>query len=255
MQGQRILITAGAAGIGRTIAEGFLKRGAQVHICDIDEGALAECGAAFPEIGATIADVSSPAQVDKLFQEVKSNLGGLDILVNNAGISGPTAPVEEITPEEWDHTLAIDISGQFYCTRLAVPLLKAAGGGSIVNLSSAAGLFGFPNRTPYVAAKWAVVGFTKSLAMELGQDNIRVNAICPGIVEGPRIDRIIASKAKIENRTQDEVRESLTQQNSMRTTVTATDVANMVYFICSEAGSKISGQALSIDGHTETLRT
>lgn len=173
----------------------------------------------------------------------------------NKLLSGGQIKVEEITPEEWDRTLAINISGQFYCTRLAMPLLKATGGGSIVNLSSATGLFGFPNRAPYVAAKWAVIGFTKSLAMELGQDNIRVNVICPSIVDGPRIDRVIASKAKIENRTQDEVRESLTRQNSMRTTVPATDVVNMVYFICSEAGSKISGQALSIDGHTETLRT
>jgi NAD(P)-dependent dehydrogenase (short-subunit alcohol dehydrogenase family) len=176
-------------------------------------------------------------------------------LINNAGVSGPTAPVEDITPDEWDQTMAVDINGQFYCVRRAVPLLKEAGGGLIINMSSAAGLFGFPNRTPYAAAKWAVIGFTKSLAMELGPHNIRVNAICPGIVEGERQDRVIAAKAAAEGRTAAEVRSQIVRQNSMRTFVSQQDIANMVLYLCSPAGSKISGQSLSIDGHTESLRT
>jgi NAD(P)-dependent dehydrogenase (short-subunit alcohol dehydrogenase family) len=199
--------------------------------------------------------VSDPAQVDTLFQEAIERLGGLDVLVNNAGIAGPTAPVEDITPDEWNQTMAVDINGHFYCVRRAVPLLKEAGGGLIINMSSAAGLFGFPNRTPYAAAKWAVIGFTKSLAMELGPHSIRVNAICPGIVEGERQDRIIAAKAAAEGRTAGEVRSQIVRQNSMRTFVTQQDIANMVLFLCSPAGSKISGQSLGIDGHTETLRT
>jgi NAD(P)-dependent dehydrogenase (short-subunit alcohol dehydrogenase family) len=251
----RVLITAAAAGIGRVMAETLLDNGARVHICDVNAEQLAACAAALPDISTTLADVSVPAQVDTLFQEAIERLGGLDVLVNNAGIAGPTAPVEDITPDEWNQTMAVDINGHFYCARRAVPLLKEAGGGLIINMSSAAGLFGFPSRTPYAAAKWAVVGFTKSLAMELGPHNIRVNAICPGIVEGERQDRVIAAKAAAEGRTVGEVRSQIVRQNSMRTFVTQQDIANMVLFLCSPAGSKISGQSLSIDGHTESLRT
>lgn len=254
-EGLRVLITAGASGIGRVMAETLLNAGAQVHLCDVDAAKLGECQAAWPAISTSVTDVSNPNQVDRLFYDVATYLGGLDVLINNAGIAGPTAPVEEITPEAWNQTLAVNITGQFYCVRRAVPLLKAAGGGLIVNLSSAAGLFGFPNRAPYAASKWAVIGFTKSLAMELGSSNIRVNAICPGIVEGERQDRVIAAKAQAEKRSIDDVREQIVRQNSLRTFVTAQDIANIVLYLCSPLGSKISGQSLSVDGHTETLRT
>lgn len=253
--GLRVVITAAASGIGRVMAETLQQNGARLHICDVNAEALAACQAALPGIGATLADVADPAQVDRLFEEAETTLGGLDVLINNAGIAGPTGPVELITPDAWNATLAVNISGQFHCVRRAVPLLKQAGGGLIVNLSSAAGLFGFPNRTPYAASKWAVIGFTKSLAMELGEHNIRVNAICPGIVEGDRQDRVIAAKAQAESRTVDEVRSQIVRQNSMRTFVTQQDIANMVLYLCSPAGRAISGQSLSIDGHTETLRT
>ncbi|MFN8445430.1 MAG: SDR family oxidoreductase [Caldilineaceae bacterium] len=253
--GLRALVTAGASGIGRAIAETLMEQGARVHICDVVADRLAATAQALPGIGTTIADVADPAQVDQLFAEVTAHLGGLDLLVNNAGIAGPTGPVESISPEQWNQTLAVNITGQFLCTRRAVPLLKAVGGGLIVNLSSAAGLFGFPNRTPYAASKWAVIGFTKSLAMELGSDKIRVNAICPGIVEGERQDRVIAAKAAAEGRTVDEVRSQITRQNSLHTFVQAQDIANLIVFLCSPTGSKISGQALSVDGGTETLRT
>lgn len=251
----RVVVTAGATGIGRVIVDTLLAAGAQVHICDIDAAQLAATQLAHPTLGVTQADVADVAQVDQLFAQVKAQLGGLDVLVNNAGIAGPTGPVESLDPADWDRTLAINIGGQFLCTRRAVPLLKAAGGGLIVNLSSAAGLFGFPNRTPYAASKWAVIGFTKSLAMELGSANIRVNAICPGLVEGERQDRVLAAKAQAEGRPIAEVRAQVTRQNSLHTFVQAQDIANMVRFLCSPAGNKISGQALSIDGHTETLRT
>ena len=126
------------------------------------------------------------AEVAGLFDDALQALGGLDCLVNNAGIAGPTGRVEDLDPDEWDRCLAVDITGQFNCTRLAVPHLKQSRNGSIVNLSSAAGKFGFPLRTPYAAAKWAVIGFTKSLAMELGEFGIRANAILPGVVAGER---------------------------------------------------------------------
>jgi NAD(P)-dependent dehydrogenase (short-subunit alcohol dehydrogenase family) len=251
----RVIVTAGATGIGWVIAQAFLADGAHVHICDIAADKLAACQGAHPTLTMSQADVANPSQVDRLFYEATAHLGGLDVLVNNAGIAGPTAPVEEITPEAWNQTMAVNINGQFFCARRAVPLLKAAGGGAIINLSSAAGLFGFPNRTPYAASKWAVIGFTKSLAMELGEAQIRVNAICPGIVEGERQERVIAAKAQAEGRSPAEVRQNIVRQNSLRTFVTAQDIASMVLFLCSPAGSKISGQALSVDGHTESLRT
>ncbi len=253
--GLRAIVTAGASGIGLAIAQTLLENGARVHICDVQSERLQETQALLPGISATLADVSNPAQVEQLFVEATAHLAGLDLLVNNAGIAGPTAPVEAVTPEAWNQTMAVNINGQFYCTRLAVPLLKAAGGGLIVNLSSAAGLFGFPNRTPYAASKWAVIGFSKSLAMELGSDNIRVNAICPGIVEGERQDRVIAAKAAAEGRIVADVRAQITRQNSLHTFVQAQDIANLILFLCSATGSKISGQALSVDGNTESLRT
>src|SRR5581483_2646158 len=181
LEGRRALVTAGAAGIGRVIAQTFSEHGARVQVCDVDEKALT----ALPrEIFRVRADVASLADVERLFEEAKKNLGGLDILVNNAGIAGPTAKVEDIRPEDWERCIAVDLNGMFYCTRKAMPMIKAAGGGSIVNLSSAAGKHGFPQRSPYAAAKWAVVGFTKSVAIEAGPDKVRVNCIQPGIGEG-----------------------------------------------------------------------
>src|ERR1044071_587309 len=185
-KGLRVLVTAGGAGIGRAIAQTFRDHGARVHTCDIDAKTKPD----------TVTDVSDLAQVDRLFQDVQKNLGGLDVLVNNAGIAGPTGKVEDIKPEDWDRCIAIDLNGMFYCTRKAMPLIKAAGGGSIINLSSAAGRLAFPMRTPYSAAKFAVVGFTESLAAEAGPDRVRVNCIQPGVVEGERIDRVIAAKAE-----------------------------------------------------------
>jgi len=249
----RVLVTAGAAGIGRAFAETFSNAGAKVFICDIDRAALESLRSARPEIGAGIADVADARQVEGLFDAASSFLGGLDVLINNAGIAGPTGRVEDISIADWDRTIAIDLNGMFYCTRLAVPLLKAAGGGSLINLSSVAGRLGFPLRTPYSAAKWAVVGFTKSLAMELGPDNIRVNAIQPGVVEGDRIERVISAKAKALGESPDEIRRSMLSKVSLRRTVSPNDIANMALFLATDAGHNISGQALSVCGNVEAL--
>jgi NAD(P)-dependent dehydrogenase (short-subunit alcohol dehydrogenase family) len=249
----RVLVTAGAAGIGKAFAETFADAGARVFICDIDRTPLDAFRAARPEIGSGITDVSDPRQVDGLFDAAKAFLGGLDVLINNAGIAGPTAPVEDIALADWERTIAVDLSGMFYCTRLAVPLLKEAGGGSIINLSSVAGRLGFPLRTPYAAAKWAVVGFTKSLAIELGPSNIRVNAIQPGVVEGERIDRVISAKAKALGQSVDEIRDQMVSKVSLRRMVSPYDIANMALFLATEAGHNVSGQALSVCGNVETL--
>ncbi len=253
LKDKRILVTAAASGIGRAIASAFSADGARVHICDIDAAALRTCSADLPLAGASLADVSDIAAVDALFAAVEENLGGLDFLINNAGIAGPTGPVEACAPEEWRRTLAVGLDGTFLCTRRAVPLLKAAGGGGIVNIASTAGILGYPLRSPYDAAKWGVIGLTKSLAMELGEAGIRVNAICPGSVGGERMERVIAAEAKARDWSLDEVRGIYLKHVSLRSFVAAEDIANMVLFVCSDAGARISGQALAVDGHTESL--
>ncbi len=249
-KGLRVLVTAGAAGIGRVIAKTFLEHGARVQVCDVDDKALS----ALPkEIFRVKADVANLSDVDRLFEEVKKNLGGLDVLVNNAGIAGPTAKVEDIKPEDWERCIAVDLNGMFYCTRKAMPMIKAAGGGSIINLSSAAGRLAFPMRTPYSAAKFAVVGFTESLAAEAGPDKVRVNCIQPGVVEGERIERVIAAKAQGLGLSFDQVKSKMLEGVSMHTTVTQQDIANTALFLATAAGKHISGQAISVCGGTRYL--
>lgn len=255
LSGARALVTAGAAGIGRVIAETLSQHGAKVYLCDIDQAALEATLAALPSVGGgEFCDVADPRQVERLVANAAAALNGLDILINNAGIAGPTARVEDVTIEDWNQTLSVNISGQFYCAKYAVPLLKQAGGGTIINLSSAAGRFGFPLRSPYSASKWAVVGFTKSLAMELGQDAIRVNAILPGVVEGERINRVIDAKARALGVSFEQMQATLLENVSLRCMVSPQDIANMALFLCSAAGRHISGQALSVDGNVEVLR-
>ena len=246
--GLRVLVTAGAAGIGRAIAQAFVAHGARVHVCDVDRAALAEAKQLMPLVTQSVTDVANVAEVDRLFTDVARELGGLDVLVNNAGIAGPTAKVEDMRPEDWDRCIAVDLNSMFYCTRLAMPMIKAAGGGSVINLSSVAGRLGFPMRTPYAAAKWAVVGFTKSLAIEAGPDGVRVNCLQPGNVEGERINRVIDAKAKALGIPFAAQKQKLLDTVSLRTFVSAEDIANMALFLATDAGKHISGQALSICG-------
>ena len=251
--GQVALVTAGASGIGRCIAEAFLSQSCQVHICDVNRSAVDLFLEAYPHATASLVDVGDPQQVEILFQDFSTHYNQLDILVNNAGVAGPTAAVEDIAVEEWDRTVGIDLNGQFYVTRKAVPLLKKAGGGSIINISSNAALFGFPLRSPYTASKWAMIGLTKTWAMELGPSNIRVNALCPGSVNGERIEQVIFNEARERGVGADELRDVYARQSSMRLFVDAQDVANMALFLSSQLGATISGQSIGIDGHTEGL--
>ena len=249
----KVLVTAGAGGIGLEIARAFAAEGAKVHVCDVDQKVLRALARSDPKITRSKTDVSDRKQVAKLFREALAALKGLDVLVNNAGIAGPTGKVDEIAPEDWDRCLAIDITGQFNCTRLAVPHLRKSKNASIINLSSAAGRLGFPLRTPYAAAKWAVVGFTKSLAAELGPEGIRVNAIQPGIVDGERIRRVFENKARARGVSYEAIRDDALSVVSMRTMVTPQQIADAVVFMCSPRGSTISGQAVSICGDTQML--
>lgn len=249
----RVLITAGAAGIGAETARAFAETGAEVYVCDRDTTALAAFGRANPGITAIEADVTRADDASRVFAEIGASSKGLDVLVNNAGIGGPTGPIETLKLQDWQACLSVNLDSLFLYTRLAAPIMKAARSGCIVNLSSTAGILGYPMRTPYAASKWAVVGLTKSLAMELGPWGVRVNAICPGPVEGARIDRVIAAEAAATGKTVDEVRRFYTDASSMRTFITARDIANMIVFLASPAAAKVSGQAIPVDGHTETM--
>ena len=248
LDGLRVAVTAGAAGIGRVMADSFAACGARVFLCDVDREALAACP--HPSV---FADVETPEGCDGFMDAALAHLGGLDVLLNNAGIAGPTARVEDVAPDALSRTLKIDLEAMFHCARRAVPALRAAGGGSIVNLSSAAGRFGFPLRSPYAAAKWGVVGFTKSLAIELGPDGIRVNAILPGLVAGDRIRRVIEAKAQAKGVSFREQEAEALANVSLRTYVTPNDITNMALYLCSPFGATVSGQALAVDGDMQSL--
>jgi len=249
----RVLVTAAGSGIGRVIAETFHQHGARVHICDIDQKLIDDTASALSGVTGTLCDVSVPEQVARLFEDVTTQLGGLDVLVNNAGIAGPTELVENLEIDDWNRTLAVNLSGQFYCARLAIPMIREAGGGSIINLASIAGRKGYPFRTPYAASKWGVVGLTKSLSRELGAAKIRVNAILPGIVEGPRIERVFEARAKTEGRTRDEIQREFLAQTSMGEFISPQSVANTALFLASEEGQQMSGQTLNVDGDQHVL--
>jgi NAD(P)-dependent dehydrogenase (short-subunit alcohol dehydrogenase family) len=253
LNGARVLITAGAAGIGLEIARAFVREGANVHICDVDVAALEALETSDPVISASRCDVSDRGAVASLFSDALNVLGGLDVLVNNAGIAGPTGRIEDINPEDWDRCVDICLTSQFNCARLAIPHLRQSKNASIVNLSSAAGKVGFPLRSPYSAAKWGVIGFTKSLAVELGPDGIRCNAILPGIVTGDRIRRVFEAKAQQRGISFAEIEATMLQYTSLKSYVTAEQIADQIVFIASERGRTISGQAISVCADTQML--
>ncbi len=249
----RVLVTAGANGIGLAIARAFAGEGARVHLCDVDEAALAALRKSDPALTASRCDVSDRAAVAAMFDDAMALLGGLDVLVNNAGIAGPTAKVEEMHPEDWDRCVNICLTGQFNCARLAVPLLRQSKNASLVNISSVAGRLGFAMRSPYAAAKWGVIGFTKSLAIELGPDNIRVNAILPGLVAGDRQRRVLEAKAQQRGVSYAEMERIAFSYTSIKDYVTPEQIADQILFLCSPRGRTISGQAISICGDTGML--
>ena len=253
LDGQRALITGAGSGIGKVMAQHFEKAGARIWICDADTNNLEQSLKENPNWNGTPCDVSDENQVDQLFKEMSDSFGGLEILVNNAGIAGPTAPVEKIDPDEWRRSVGVNLNGAFYCTRLATPLLKNSQKASIINISSVAGRLGFARRLPYASTKWAMIGFTESLAKELGPSGIRVNALLPGIVEGPRIEGVFQARAESEGVPYEEVRDRVLNNVSMKRMISAEDVAEMAVFLCSEAGKNISGQSISVCGNVENL--
>jgi NAD(P)-dependent dehydrogenase (short-subunit alcohol dehydrogenase family) len=249
----RILISAGASGIGRKMADMFIQTGSKVYICDISEEGINKFLIDHPQSYAKLTDISDYGQVEELIEDVKNQLGGLDVVINNAGIAGPTAALEDIDPEEWNKTINVNLNGTFYLSKLAAPLLVKSATPSIINIASSAVFSGYPNRSPYSASKWAILGLTKTWAMELGPKGIRVNAICPGSVNGPRIDQVIQRDAQKKRMTPEALKDVYLRQTSLRTFIDAEDIAYKALFLCSPFGTKISGQIIGVDGHTESL--
>jgi NAD(P)-dependent dehydrogenase (short-subunit alcohol dehydrogenase family) len=252
--GLRVLVTAGASGIGAAIARAFREAGAHVHVCDIDRVALDRLASDTPGITTSAADTSIERDVELVFDDVLGTLGGLDVLVNNAGIAGPTAAIDAIELAQWERTLSVNLSSQFLFARRAVPLLKqSTANPSIIAMSSVAGRLGYAYRSPYAASKWAIVGLTKSLAVELGPHGVRVNAILPGTVEGERMEGVIKARAFATGVDAAAMKQEYLQKISLRRMVTADDVAAMALFLSAPAARNLTGQAISVDGNVEYL--
>jgi len=252
---RRVLITAAAGGLGLVVARSFLASGDRVAICDLDEAALARFRAEHPDVQAERVDAGDEQAVGDFVRSAVQRMGGLDILVNNAGIAGPTGPLEAADPASVERCVRVCLLSQFWTLRHALPVMKTQKSGLVVNIASSAGLFGYPLRTPYAAAKWGVVGLTKSLAMEVGEYRVRVNAICPGSLTGDRMDRVIAAEAKARNSSIEEVYRGVLKGVSLRTFIAPEEIAAMIHYLASPAGRNITGQAISVDGGTETLAT
>lgn len=249
---QRVIITAAAAGIGHAIAAAFIGNGARVHVCDVDDDAIAAFRADFPQAVASRVDLADGAAIDAWLDTALADLGGVDVLVNNAGTKGPTAFIEDLAPAEWSQCLAVSLDSHFRCTRRVAALMKAQRSGAVINISSMAGVYGFGMRTPYAAAKWAIVGLTKSLAIEFGPHEVRCNCICPGTVRGDRMDRVIAAEAAQRGITAAQVTTEYLQGQSIKRFVEASEIADLALFLASPAAKMINGQAIGVDGNTET---
>lgn len=244
---KRTLITAGANGIGLVMAQAFAGAGHRVWVTDVDPAAVA---AAPDGIRASRADASNEDEVAALFHEINTLWGGLDILCANAGVKGPTAAIEDMQLDEWRECLAVNLDGAMLAAKYAAPMMKAQKAGAMIFTSSTAGLHGFPYRAPYVAAKWGLIGLTKTLAMELGPYGVRANAICPGSVNGPRIDRVIEAEATAKGMTADAVRQGYAAGTALKRLSDPADVADMALFLASDGAKMITGQALAVDGFT-----
>lgn len=254
LSGKTAIITAGASGIGRVIAKRFVEAGAEICVCDIVDETLDALRAELPSALVVKADVSRSTDVAALYDAFLARYDRLDILVNNAGISGPTKPVEQITDEEWNETMAVNVTGQFYMVRKAVPLFRQAGGGCVINLSSVAGRMGMPLRAPYSTSKYAVRGLTDVLAVELGELNVRVNAILPGLVDGPRGQRVMREQAAARGMTLEEYMPFFLHNVSMHAMIDMKEIADMALFLASDLAPHISGQSISVCGNFESYR-
>jgi NAD(P)-dependent dehydrogenase (short-subunit alcohol dehydrogenase family) len=250
---QRVLITAGAGGIGREIARAFAANGAKVFVCDIDAEGLETLAQEIEDLTTTLCDVSKREDIERMVTSAIESLGGLDVLVNNVGISGPTTPVDKMDPDDWDKVVQVNLNGTFNVTRLAIPHLKKSPAGVIIIISSAAGRFGYANRSPYSTTKWGLIGFTKTLSIELGEYGIRANAILPGAVEGPRLQRVFEGRAKVSGQSIEEVKDAAMAIQSIKRFVDPRDIAALAVFLASDSAKSISGQLVPIDNDMQKV--
>ena len=253
---KKIIISAAADGIGWSIAQECMLNGAIVYLTDKNNESLDEISKHDlyeKQFFLDKVNAHDAQEVENYFIKIKNNVDNIDALINNVGIAGPTGKLEELNIDDWKETIDININSHFYYNKFSIPLIKKNNGGSIINLSSTAGLFGFPLRSPYAASKWAVIGMTKSLAVELGEFNIRVNAICPGSVSGDRMKRVIEAKAESLGVTKESLQKDYESMVSLKTFVDKKDVSNMVVFLLSDEAKKISGQVMTVDGNTERM--
>ena len=253
---KKIIISAGASGIGWSTAKICLARGAIVYLCDIDNKSLNKIRK-HPlnnkKLFSYEFDASDEYEVSNFFQQVNKKTKKIDALINNVGVAGPTGTIEKLSSEDWERTLKINVISHFYFTKLAIPMLKKNKGGSIINISSGAGIMGFPLRSPYAASKWAVIGVTKTLAMELGKFKIRVNAICPGTIKGDRMVRVIKDKAKFLKTSKKLIEKEFVSMASMNCWIYEEDIAKMCSFLISSDSERISGQVIPVDGNATRL--
>jgi NAD(P)-dependent dehydrogenase (short-subunit alcohol dehydrogenase family) len=245
---QRVLVTAAGNGIGLAVATAFHGAGARVYGCDVDNVALERAAAALPGLQVRHCKIGDRADANAMVADAIQKLGGIDVLVNNAGIGGPTSPLHELDPADWDAVLRVNLTGAFDVTRAVIPELMRSGRGAIINMASAAGRFGYENRSAYAASKWALIGLTKTLSMELGPHRIRVNAIAPGAVAGERLERVFQGRAALSGRGVEEEKRLGLANQSIPEAVDATDIAALAVYLASDAARSISGQVLCIDG-------
>jgi len=254
LKSKKIIISAGASGIGWSTAKICLSKGATVYICDIESKYLKKVQK-HPlnkkKLFVYECDASNENQVSELFKKINKKTKKIDALINNVGIAGPTGSLEKLKSQDWERTIQVDVNSHFYFTKKAIPLIKKSKNGSIINISSTAGILGFPLRSPYAASKWAIIGVTKTLAMELGKFNIRVNAVCPGTIKGERMKRVIRDKAKFTKVPSKTVEREFISMSSMKKWILEEDIGKMCAFLISDDSSKVSGQVISVDGHTE----
>ena len=254
LKNKKIIISAGASGIGLATAKICLSKGAIVYICDIDHISLKKLNKnplKNKRLFTYYCDASNEYEVSEFFKKIKKKTKKIDGLINNIGIAGPTGTLEKLKSNNWEKTLQVNVNSHFYFTKQSIPLIKKSKNGSIINISSTAGILGFPLRTPYAASKWAIVGITKSLAMELGKFNIRVNAVCPGTIKGDRMKRVINDKAKFTKISRKKIEKDFISMSSMKQWILEEDIGKMCAFLISDDSSKVSGQVIAVDGHTE----